>query len=105
MTKKVFDIEEAFDDWFYAPEFNGERAERFYANMERANAITMRNWLELAFRAGVKSAMIDTIDTLGDYATAVSGCDHYRKLNSTEAFDTAAENLAPYYASVLNEDH
>ena len=102
MPGKVLDLEGAFDEWFYEQEFMGMRAERFYDSLERANPMTMKNWLEVAFRMGAKSAMQDTLSTLGDYGTAVSGCDHYKNLNSTEAFDMAAENLKQYYEEVLN---
>lgn len=101
---KVLDLENAFDEWFYEHEFAGMRAERFYDNLERANPMTIKNWLEVAFRMGAKVAMEDTIATLRDYGTAVSGVNHYKNLNATDAFDMSAKNLEAYYKDILKKE-
>ena len=44
----------------------------------------------------------DTLDTLGDYGTAVAGIDE-PKYNATQCFDKARENLEDYFDRVIED--
>lgn len=58
--------------------------------------------LEQAFLAGARVMAQDTLDTLGDYACAVSGCKP-EVLRPEEVYDRARDNLMVYYTQVLNK--
>lgn len=105
---KVIDLQEKFDDYFYENEGFSLRAERFYddySNSFKSDAINpaiMVKWLQAAFYAGARTMAQDTVDTLGDYATAVAGIDNFQ-YTSEQAFDTARKSLMTYYTKLFDE--
>lgn len=102
MMGQVTDLKQKFEQYFYEQEGFGLRAERFYADMDTGNAEQMRAWMEAAFLAGCRAMAQDSLDTLRDYATAVSGLDKV-EFTSEKAFDMAAESLMVYYTQILDD--
>jgi hypothetical protein len=105
---KVLDLQEKFEEFFYENEGFSLRAERFYDDYEYSfksgapNPAIMVKWLQAAFYAGARTMAQDTLDTLGDYATAVAGVNHVQ-YTSEQAFDTARKNLMTYYTQLFDE--
>jgi hypothetical protein len=102
----VFDKKKAFLEYFDELEGFTLRSERFYFDVlmddTEKRAILMRKWLEAAFDAGCEAMANDTLDTLADYGTAMSGIEE-PKVTKTEAFDMAADNLQDYYDEIFKE--
>ena len=95
---KNIDLKEKFQQYFHELEGFGLRSERFYADMQDAEAMT--KWLEAAFVQGARTMAQDTVDTLRDYATAVAGIDDVWYTRE-KAFDASADNLMTYYTQIL----
>lgn len=99
--RKAFDIEEAFNEYFFELESYCLRAERFYDSLDaftskQALAASMVLWLRTAFERGAKAGARDACNALDDYATACAGLSDV-KYTSEGAFDVARENLEAYY--------
>ena len=58
-------------------------------------------WLEEAYIAGARSMAQDTLDTLGDYACALAGCEK-ELIGPEEVYDKAHISLMVYYTKVLD---
>lgn len=58
-----------------------------------------RQTLKAAFEAGVKWAVQETLDTLGDYGTACAGLGS-EQITPEEIYDRVAANLRVYYAQI-----
>lgn len=104
---KVIDLQEKFNEYFYEIEAYSLRAERFYDSLDQfsnkqALAASMRLWLEAAFIQGARAMAQDTLDTLGDYATAVAGIDEVC-YNREQAYDAAHGSLMVYYTKILDD--
>jgi hypothetical protein len=99
---KLFDVSEAFNNYFHENEGEGFslRSERFYEEFG-PEAVKMVKWLKEAFNQGAQAMAQDTLSTLGDYGTAVAGVEATR--TPSQCFDSARENLNTYYAQVLGK--
>ena len=104
MKNKNIDLDEAFKDYFHGLEGFSIRSERYYDDCEisddqnRHRIMTL--WAKELFIAGARAMANDTIEALGDYATATSGINEV-KYNVSEAYDIAAVDLQAYYDKVL----
>lgn len=104
---KVIDLKESFNEYFHELEGFCMRSERFHESLDaftskEALAASMRLWLEAAFVQGARAMAQDTLDTLGDYATAVAGIEE-PKYNPSESYDHAFGSLHVYFTQVLQE--
>ena len=109
---KVLDPHQQFLAYFNEREGYGLRSERFFQDVQAAaNNTTMTaleatrllaSWMEAAYRQGLRDMAQDTLDTLGDYATAVAGIDEVVYTREA-AYDAAHGSLMVYYTQVLNE--
>jgi hypothetical protein len=103
---KIFDKQEAFLKYFNELEGFTLRSERFYFDCDiddpQKRSQMLLKWMKAAFNAGCEAMASDTIDTLGDYGTALAGIEE-PKVTKTEAFDMAAENLKPYYDQIFKD--
>lgn len=84
------DLKKEFRKYFNELEGFGIRSERFYDEREAA------------FIAGARAMAQDTLDTLNDYACAVSGCKP-EVIKPEEVYDRAHSNLMFYYTQILDE--
>ena len=99
---KVIDLDKKFLEYFDELECFGLRSERFYAECEAGmKPERVLEWLRAAYQQGCRDMAQDTLDTLGDYACAVSGCKP-EVLGPEEVYDRAHDNLMVYYTQVLN---
>lgn len=110
---KTIDLKEQFLAYFNEQEGYGLRSERLHDDLiyivwnpgctsaKRMEIVT--KWMEAAYRQGARDMAQDTVDTLGDYATAVAGIDEVVYTREA-AFDAAKDNLMVYYTQVLDED-
>ena len=105
-------LQEKFSEYFHEPENYSFRSERFadeLSNIVHNPSMTsvrrmeiMSKWLEAAFIQGARTMAQDTVDTLHDYGTALAGINDV-VYNRTQAYDTAASNLAVYYTQILQD--
>jgi hypothetical protein len=99
-------LNQKFLEYFNEIENYGMRSERFYADLEsqrhKEDSVLIVTWLKAAFISGARTMAQDTLDTLGDYGTAVAGINEVC-YNRTQAFDSARINLMTYYTTVLDE--
>lgn len=100
---KNIDLEAKFKEYFDEQEGYALRSERFYAEFESGIMREKRilQWMEAAYIAGARAMAQDTLDTLGDYACAVSGLDP-ELIKPEEVYDRAHSNLMVYYTKVLD---
>lgn len=92
-------IDREFIKWFYEeqyPEMGSNRRQVFGMTHGTQDINVIDYWMREAFKAGVKAANADTLETLGKYACAVAGLDP-RPICPDEIFDTAQENLKYYF--------
>lgn len=111
MSERI-DLNKAFLNYFNESEGFSLRSERFYDDVRSiltnpalssaSRNKLMRGWLEAAFIQGARTMAQDTLDTLGDYATAVAGIDE-KVYNRSEAFDAAKDNLMVYFTQILQD--
>lgn len=102
---QVCDLNKKFEDFFYELEGFSLRAERFwddFSNMTPNERKRAEQWLRAAFIRGAEAMANDTLETLGDYGTAVAGIDE-PKYNATQCFDKARENLEVYFNRVIED--
>lgn len=97
MNKEI-DLNEKFLEYFHEQESFSLRSERFYNEIDAKN---LSKWLEAAFIQGARVMAQDSLDTLRQYATAMSGIDK-PLLNTTQSFDSAADNLMIYYTRIFD---
>ena len=107
------DLKEKFLEYFNEQEGVCLRSERLYDDLtfivwnpgctsaKRLEIIT--KWMEAAYRQGARDMAQDTVDTLGDYATAVAGIPEVVYTREA-AYDAARESLMVYYTRVLDEE-
>lgn len=97
------DLKAKFNEYFNELEGFSLRSERFYEEFESGimRGGRILEWLEAAYMRGAQDMAQDTLDTLGDYATAVSGIDQPLRTPS-EGYDAAHESLMVYYTKVLD---
>lgn len=97
------DLKQEFKNYFDELEGFALRSERFYAEFESGVMREKRiiKWLEAAYIAGARKMAQDTLDTLGDYACAVSGCKP-EVIKPEEVYDRAHSNLHVYYTKILD---
>ena len=102
---KTFDAHEKFKEYFNELEGFGLRSERFYNECEAGMLREKRiiEWLKAAYMQGAQDMAQDTLDTLGDYACAVSGCKP-EVLKPEEVYDRVQYNLQHYYTQVLSKE-
>ena len=99
------DLQQQFKKYFNELEGYGLRSERFYEEYYQGRGQDpeqMISWLRAAFLEGARIMAQDTLDTLGDYGTAVAGVDE-PTYTATEMFDGARKNLEQYYRRVMPE--
>ena len=104
---KNINLDEKFWEYFHEQEGFGLRSERFYDSLEAfsnqaALAASMKLWLQAAFVQGARVMAQDTVDTLRDYGTALSGIE-CQGVTPTQAYDDAADNLMTYYTQILKD--
>lgn len=85
------EIKESFNKWFYENPYGltGTRA-------EYVTAINLIPMIRAAYEQGALDMAKDTIDTLGDYGTAVAGCPEVL-ITPTQKYDDVAKSLYAYY--------
>lgn len=101
------DLDEKFDEYFHELEGFSLRCERFFSDIDAdlppaKKAERLRQWLRAAFIEGARVMAQDTLDTLGDYGTAVAGIDEV-VYNRSQAYDAAQESLHVYFTQVLSK--
>jgi hypothetical protein len=99
------DLQQQFKKYFNELEAWGLRSERFYEEYYQGagkDPERMISWLRAAFLEGALVMAQDTLNTLNDYGTAVSGVDKLTH-TTTERFDGVRKNLEQYYRSVMPE--
>ena len=101
---KNIDLKSKFQDYFNELEGFGLRSERFYEEFESGVMREKRilEWLEAAYLQGARDMAQDTVETLGDYACAVSGCKP-EVIKPEEVYDRAQNSLMVYYTKVLDD--
>lgn len=101
----VFDVKAKFNEYLHQTEGFSSRLERLYDEFESGQIRERRmiEWLLAAYQQGAHDMAQDTVDTLGDYATAVAGIEQVVYTREA-AFDAAKDNLMVYYIQVLDED-
>ena len=105
------DLLQEFDDWLNELQGFSFRSDRLHDDlsniahnplMTSAHRMELATkWLKYAYLAGARRMAQDTLDTLGDYGTAVAGIDQPQR-NPTEGYDAARESLMVYYTKVLD---
>lgn len=97
------DLNAKFLEYFNEIEGFSLRGERFYSEFESGSMSkeSVLEWLKAAFLRGARDMAQDTVDTLGDYATALAGIDEV-VYTREQAYDAAAESLMVYYTRVLD---
>lgn len=97
------DLNAKFKEYFDELEGYALRSERFYAEFEAGIMREKRilQWMEAAYIAGARTMAQDTLDTLNDYACAVSGCKP-EVMKPEEVYDRAHSNLMVYYTKILD---
>tara|TARA_R110000868_G_scaffold67757_1_gene200817 strand:+ start:540 stop:884 length:345 start_codon:yes stop_codon:yes gene_type:complete len=109
---KNIELKEKFLEYFNEQEGFSLRSDRLYDDLsfmvfnpgctsaKRMEIIT--KWMEAAYRQGARDMAQDTVNTLGDYATALAGIPEV-VYTREEAYDAAKDNLMVYYTKVLDE--
>ena len=101
---EIINLEDSFENWFHEVESYELKSERFYRvineHMTREWQLIV-DWLKAAYMQGAKIAAKDSIDTLREYSTAMSGAKH--AVPADLAFDDSANNLQSYWDSVLKD--
>lgn len=87
---KPIELEQTFDVWYHK-------------NFGPEVVTVSRGFLLAAYLAGARDMAQDTLDTLGDYGTAMCGVEAPLR-NPTECFDAAHANLMVYYTRVLDDN-
>jgi hypothetical protein len=97
-------LKQEFRNYFDGLEGFALRSERFYDEFESGVMREKRilEWLEAAYIAGARKMAQDTLDTLGDYACALSGLKP-ELIKPEEIYDRAHSNLMVYYTKVLDD--
>ena len=108
---KNIDLREKFLEYFNEQEGYSFRSERLYDNLawivHNPNCTSikrmemMTQWLKAAYLQGARDMAQDTLNTLGDYACAVSGCKP-EVIKPEEVYDRAQNSLMVYYTKVLD---
>ncbi len=106
-NSEIKNYNQSFNEWFNELEGYSLRSERFLDSLDaftskEALAKSMILWLKAAYDQGCRDAAQDSIDTLRQFGTVVSGLDE--KLTRTEGYDTSAQNLMVYFTHVLNSN-
>lgn len=101
---KPIDLAAKFKEYFHELEGYAFRSERFHEEFESGMMRERRilEWMRAAYMQGARDMAQDTIETLGDYATALAGIKDF-VYNGEQAYDAAAENLGVYYKQVLKD--
>jgi hypothetical protein len=99
------DINKKFLEYFNELEGFELRSERFYSECESGVMREKRilEWIKAAYMRGTRDMAQDTLDTLGDYACAVSGCKP-EVLKPEQVYDRAHSNLMTYYTQVFSKE-
>ena len=100
---KNIDLQEKFLEYFNEQEGYALRSERFYEEFESGMMREKRiiEWIKAAYLQGARDMAQDTVETLGDYACAVSGCKP-EVIKPEEVYDRAQNSLMVYYTKVLD---
>ena len=103
-------MNDKFSEWLGQPEGFALRSERLEYELgfwvgravpaEHMQGVT--SWMRAAYVQGCRDTAQDTLDTLGDYACAVSGLEP-ELIKPEEVYDRAQQNLAVYYTKVLDK--
>lgn len=104
MTRyKNFDLREEFLKYMNEVKDFESKSEALHEYSEAGIMQEKRilEWLEEAYIAGARSMAQDTLDTLGDYACALAGCEK-ELIGPEEVYDRAHSNLMVYYTKILD---
>ena len=99
---EIINLEDEFNSWFNEIEMYCLRSERFYEELPSMTSHKMIDWLKAAYMHGIKTAAQDSVDTLRDYSTSLSGIDAYT-YNPDEAYAGCAVSLDVYWQDVLKD--
>lgn len=101
---KPIDLAAKFKEYFNELEGYAFRSERFHEEFEFGMMRERRilEWMRAAYMQGARDMAQDTVETLGDYATALAGIEEV-VYTREDAYDAAAESLASYYSQVLKD--
>ena len=104
-TYKKFDLREEFLKYMNEVKDFESKSEALHEYSEAGIMKEKRilEWLEEAYIAGAKSMAQDTLDTLGDYACALAGCEK-ELIGPEEVYDKAHISLMVYYAQIFDLD-
>jgi hypothetical protein len=101
---KELDLKESFNAYLNEVENYGLRVERLELELDTIMGIKrLLEWMQAAYNRGASDMANDTLHTLADYSTALSGLNH-ASYTASEAFDAAAENLQDYYKRILKDE-
>lgn len=103
------DLLKEFDDWLTETRGFSLRSEYLFDDLKHIDRVSvegrmsrMTKWMQVAYLAGARRMAQDTVDALGDYGTAVAGCETPVR-NPTECYDAARDSLMVYYTKVLDD--
>jgi len=106
---KNIDLQTQFQDWLDEQQGFQLRSDRLHDDLKYIDQVSdegrmeiVAKWLQAAYLAGARCMAQDTVDTLGDYGTALAGCETPVR-NPTECYDAARDNLMVYYTKVLDD--
>ena len=96
MKNKMLDLEKSYEEWFCFDDYGSFGSSRaMYITESRPEP-----FVRAAYMEGARRMAQDILNTLGDYATALSGIEG-SMVTPSEVFDRARENLEPYLQEVL----
>lgn len=94
-----------FEKYLNEIESYASRLERLYDEVESGMMRESRilEWMQAAYEQGCKDMAQDTLDTLGDYATALAGISDIVYTRES-AHDAVRVNLIAYYDMILKSN-
>ena len=95
MATENLDLKKSFDEYF------SSISKKVLCDKEVKDSRLIIEWIESAFYMGAKIIVQDTLDTLHDYSSFVSGITT-PTYNPEQSFCNVADNLKIYYDKILN---
>lgn len=98
----MMNIDRDFGKYLHEQEGFATRLERLYEEAPGMSVGRIIEWMHVAYQQGARDMAQDTVDTLGDYATALAGIPEVVHTREA-AYDSARDSLMVYYTQVLDE--
>lgn len=101
----IFDVDHQFHSYLHRLEGYHLFIERLYEEHEAGMLTPTRiiEWLKASYTQGALDLAKDTVCTLGDYATALSGVKSPPR-NPSQGYEYAQDALHTYYAQVFESE-